>query len=245
MWITDALGCATWQDDHSKWCVEARGGSFGVSILDSGDSISGDSISTEGDSARQASESPSPWVSFTPVDLDQLPAVGEQFVRGNELHLAYPQCEGVYELRLVLKPIESRRRCLVLQASVAIQTDRLDSYPKLDVDVVCDAIRTLGPAESVGDGGSDVGFGPGSISVATSREHSVSVLLGPRDSPFTTNHSLDSRLRLRLFGDFLEKGVIRKATVWIVISRDAAPCDDAALRKWWTQLSGIPLPLTA
>ncbi len=228
MWKIEKLGLAVWQTERSRWCFDLRGGTRGIALLESRDATGEPSQ----DSGR--------LVALSPVDQEVLPRACEQFVRGDELHLTYPQGEGIYELRMALRPIESTETRLVLEATIAIQTDRLDTHPKIDLVASGRAIEFHAPDEPVAG---NQGSAP--ISMASGANHCVSVLLGPHDSPFTTNLSTDSQLKLRLFGDFLEKGVIRKARPWIVVSRDADRPDLSELGDRWRELCASPLPLTA
>lgn len=232
MWTTDQLGLAVWRDQASVWYLDARGGEHGVGVI----------ATTEADDGAFAESRR--FVSLSPVDQDVLPTAGEQYVRGDELHVNYPQAVGSsYAVRLAFKPIETSKNSIVLEVTISIQTDLLDTHPKIDVDAFCGSIDSQVPTDPSGDD-EVAGVGSAPISVAASKGHSVSVLLGPHDSPFTTNHSTDSLLRLRLFGDFLEKGVIRKARPWIVIDRSADAPSEEQLEEWWTKLCGSPLPLT-
>lgn len=222
MWTTDQLGIATWRDEGSTWNLDARGGDFGIRFM-----------ATANDD----------HVSLNPVDQDLLPSAGEQYVRGNSLHVNFPQGDSSYALRLAIRPVETAPTFIVLETTVSIQTDLLDTHPKIDVDVLCNDIDSYVPTDLSGDDEVE-NAGSAPISVAVSKNHSTSVLLGPHDSPFTTNHSTDSLLRLRLFGDFLEKGVIRKARPWIVIDRSDTPPSESQLESWWKELCVSPLPLT-
>ncbi len=231
MWTTDQLGLAVWRDHASRWYLDARGGEFGVGVI----------AASDDDNAFAESRR---FVSLSPVDQDVLPIAGEQYVRGDQWHVNYPQsADSSYAVRLALKPIETAKNLIVLEVTISIQTDLLDTHPKIDIDAFCRSIVSHVPMDPSGD--DDVtGSGSAPISVAASKDYSVSVLLGPHDSPFTTNHSTDSLLRLRLFGEFLEKGVIRKARPWIVIDRSASAPTEDQLEGWWRQLCGSPLPLT-
>ena len=230
MWTTDKLGLAVWRDDASAWYLDARGGPYGVGMIASADDA--------------AFEDPLRLFSLSPVDQAYLPAAGEQYVRGDELHVNYPQsADNSWALRLSFHPIETAKDRMVLEVTISIQTDLLDTHPKVDIDALCRSIDSQVPTDLSGDDEVE-GVGSAPISVAASKTHSVSVLLGPHDRPFTTNHSTDSLLRLRLFGDFLEKGVIRKARPWIVIDRTTQAPSEDQLEKWWRQLCGSPLPLT-
>ncbi len=215
MWESDQLGIAVLQTENATWALDARGGAHGIRVVDSSSSFAP--------------------LAFTPVDQPELPAVAEQFVRGDALHLTYPQGEGLYELRIVFRPIRWKGG-FVLESTIAIQTDRLDSHPTLDVVVDGDSLAT----DRVNSNAS----GASPISVVGSNDRSTCVLLGPHDRPFTTDHSTKNQLRLRLFGDFLEKGVIRKARPWIVFSAEASP-SESELRELWRRLCDSPLPLTA
>lgn len=227
MWKTDKLGLGVWEDQGSAWHLDARGGQHGIGM-----------IAESKDDPRGFAES-NRFVAFTPVPQDRLPAAAEQYVRGDRWHVNYPQSDGAFGLRMAMQPIESSPERLVLEVTVSIQTDLLDTHPKINIDAACDRVDTVAPAE-----GEAAATGSPAISVAVGQGHYVSVLLGPYDSPFTTNQCTDSRLHLRLFGDFLEKGVIRKARPWIVIDRSGDPPSRAQHRQWWNQLCGRPLPLT-
>lgn len=223
MWITDKLGLATWTKSGSTWSVDARGGKHGIAV-------------TANDSDQQL-------VSFSPVDQERLPEAGEQFVRGDQLHINYPQGNGRYAVRLVLKPIESNADRLVLESMISIQTDLLDSHPKIDIDVNCSSIDSIVPSDLSGDDEVE-GVGSAPISVAVGNGYCTSILLGPHDRPFTTNHSNDMLLRLRLFGEFLEKGVIRRGRPWIVIDLNGATTPESRLEALLAQLCQSPVPLT-
>ena len=222
MWKSDELGRAVWENEGGDWLLAAGGGEAGIGVHLEG----------------------APAVSLRAVNDDRLPAAGEQFIRGDEWHVAYPQASGVYALRMTYRPIAATANQFVLETTIAIQTDRLDTHPQLDIEVDCLDIDSFVPTDRSGDNEVE-SSGSAPISLAKARQHSVSVLLGPHDSPFTTNLSTDMLLRLRLFGDFLEKGVIRKARPWLVIRRGETPPGETELIELWQQLCQSPLPLTA
>ena len=214
------VGRATWTFGSQVIQVDARGGSNGIKLICEG--------------AAKAS--------FSPIDGDDLPEACEQYVRGSGWHVNYPQGDSSYALRLSFEPIETTDQRVVIEVCVSIQTDLLDLHPKLDVEVDCQDIDSVVPDSDFGDD-SVLGIGVAPISIAKANSGSTSVLLGPHDHPFTTNHSTDMTLRLRLFGDFLEKGVIRKARPWIVFDVDKIG-EEALLQQTWKQLCESPLPLT-
>ncbi|MCG8650776.1 MAG: hypothetical protein MI861_13140 [Pirellulales bacterium] len=227
MWSVDDLGLAIWSDGQSHWHLDARGGAPGISLSGASQAAS---------ETKLASET---CFRFAAVDQDRLPCAGDQFIRGDQYHVIYPQGTGIFELRMTYRPIQTGDRFLILEVVIAIQTDRLDTEPKIDLISPCESVQD----DLLGHTAGAPGSAP--ITIASSPTWSVSVLLGPHDSPFTSNLSTASELRLRLFGDFLEKGVIRKARPWIVITQgDQTPPADR-LQQWWHQLCDSPLPLTA
>ena len=226
------MGLAAWTDTHRTLRVDARGGAHGIRL------------SIEG----------SPSVSLAPVDEHTLPSAGEQYVRGNQWHVNFPQSDSSCALRLSFGVIDAAEDRMIVEACVSIQTDLMDLHPKLDIEIDCQDIDSIVPSDLLTDPQEGLsldhdevtGSGTAPISIAkgfNDSSGSTTVLLGPHDHPFTTNHSTDMLLRLRLFGDFLEKGVIRKARPWIVFDAQQRP-QDSQLEKDWRQLSQSPLPLT-
>jgi hypothetical protein len=226
MWTTSELGLATWNDSGSRWSFDARGGDQGISI-----------------------HLPDPGqrsVCFSPVDQARLPRVDEQFVRGDSWHLNYPQGSGRYAVHVAWKPILTTLERLVIEALISIQTDLLDSHPTIDLEVECQSIQSIVPPSQSRDRGDPITTvaATAPISIAIDEPSSVAVLLGPHDRPFTTDLSTDSRLRLRLFGEFLEKGVIRRGRPWIVIDRSGQPLAADPLISLWQQQLASPVPLS-
>ena len=226
MWTTNELGLATWTDSQSTWGLDARGGGHGIRIA-----LTGDASDSSG-------------VRFEPVDQPALPDASEQFVRGKSWHVNYPQADGGHALRLAFEPIRSTAKTLLLQTTVSIQTDLLETHPQLDLQIAADAVDSLDPCQDSAEAASDRNGCP-PISIAQRSKCFIAILLGPHDSPFTRDLSTPSSLRLRLFGEFLEKGVIRKAKPWLLIDRSGESPDRCQLADDWQQLCDSPLPLTA
>jgi len=224
MWTTNELGMATWTDSQSTWGFDARGGhAIHMAITDN--------------------PTDSSHVRLQPVDQPNLPSAGEQFIRGKSWNVNYPQGDRGHALRLAFEPLASTAETLLLQTTISIQTDLLDTHPKLDVEIAADSLDSLNPCQNAShDRSDDHGCPP--ISIAQRSNGFIAVLLGPHDSPFTTDLSTPSSMRLRLFGEFLEKGVIRKAKPWILINRSGASPDRDQLAAFWQQLCESPLPLT-
>ena len=83
------------------------------------------------------------------------------------------------------------------------------------------------------------------MTIAKSDTTFVAIFLGTHDSPFTTELSTPESLQLRLFGEFLEKGVIRKARPWILLSHAPSEPSQSELQAIWDQLASRPLPLAS
>ncbi len=224
MWKTNELGTASLQAGDSTWCLDARGGKFGIAL-----------------SGADVTKLPS--FSLASAEHDRLPTADEHYVRGDQWNINYPQGDGSFALRLTFSSISASENRLVLEVCVSVQTDLLDTHPKIDISLRCDEVVTLDAKEHDGAGHMSLEGSP-PISLAKSQHESVAVLLGPHDAPFTSNRSSASMLQLRLFGEFLEKGVIRRARPWIVIDRRKDDFDEAELTSLYRQLCDSPLPLT-
>lgn len=230
MWITNQLGVASWTDAGTEWELDARGGQ---AIC----------LGWPNDAA----------VRFKPVDDSTLPAADEQFVRGRCWNVNYPQADHRLALRIAFEPIETTADSILLETTISIQTDLLDSHPKIDIQSDAKSIKTLNvpgasqhPASQPGASQHPASqSGAAAVTIAKSDSTFVAIFLGTHDSPFTTELSTPESLQLRLFGEFLEKGVIRKARPWILISRAKQEPSESELQAIWQRLAGRPLPLAS
>ena len=220
MWLTapNRIGIAAWQSADSSWRIEARGGRQGIQLF-----VGDESLSLVASNDRP------------------LPLLDEHFVRGRELHLSFSQggddCD--FGFRLVIRPaefgtfrIDANRA--VFEMIVSIQTSLLDSHPTLDL---------LAPAEN-GVIVRDVAGTGNAVHHAGRDRAAVAVVLGPHDAPFTSSIDQPGSLRLRLFGEFLEKGVIRRARPWVIVDRSQGKIDDEWVKSAWNALHESPLPLS-
>ncbi len=222
MWLTNELGIASLEVGSFQFELDARGGADGIGFRVSN---------------RLVVNTSSANVRFEPVGQQALPRIADQFVRGDEWHVALPQDQGTYSLDIVFRPIveslsSESGQCAVLEATLSIHTSLLDSHPMIDLVVPSKSVRR---ARTIGDPSKH------EACAAITLSDTASILLGPRDYPHTTDCSNSEGLRLRLFGEFLEKGVIRKARPWIVLG---SPSDEM-IQQLWDQLCESPLPLGA
>ncbi len=190
------------------------------------------------------------YIALVPVDGNPLPEASEQYVRGGRYFINYPQGDGRYAIRLALEPIESDERFIVLEATISIQTNLLDSHPMLDLVAEGNQVESYdqaieGDVASWSSTAHSKSTGAPSITLVRGDSASTAVLLGPHDGPFTSDRSNEHRLCLRLFGDFLEKGVIRTARPWFVVNRSGEPVEAGRLQPWHDRLCKSPVPLSS
>lgn len=225
MWLTapNRIGIAAWQTGDSIWRIDARGGPEGVNIL-------------VGDQR----------VTLAAPRKRVLPRLDEQFVRGDELHLSFPQAgEGVeFGFRLVIRPVDSQgsistdRDRAAFELLVSIQTTLLDSHP---------AIELLLPAsggvrsETVQD--ADDPDSVCRVLMADNADCRFAVILGPQDIESSIQVDEHGVQRLTLFGEFLEKGVIRRARPWVMMDRSGGEIDTRLIRSATDVMADSPLPL--
>jgi len=153
----------------------------------------------------------------------QFAPCAESFARGDALHLCFPgtdlQSIGV---ELVLTAVEADQGMLVVESVVAITTDLLDVYPAIKLEVgaghpgfpqwgkvTWESLADTDQATWLRAAARPAGEGP---SVAT-------FLLYDRRDHQSFKAACDTASGdVEFFGDFLEKGVIRKVQPWWVWS---------------------------
>ncbi|MCS7469806.1 hypothetical protein NZK35_24400 [Stieleria sp. ICT_E10.1] len=218
MWLTapNRIGIAAWQIDDSVWRIEARGGRDGVALHVGDQSVR---LVVPGDQT--------------------LPRLDEQFVRGDELHLAFPQSDdSQFGFRLVVRPVQwsgfaadPTHACFELL--ISIQTTLLDAHPTLDLVL---------PA-SVGARGEGVAASQCRVHHANSGDCAVAAILGPQDAGESGSIDREPPQRVTLFGEFLEKGVIRRARPWLIVNRAGTQIDAKWISAAIDALTESPLPL--
>ncbi len=183
-----------------------------------------------------------------------LPPIHESFVRGDELHLLMPQTEtGDITVELVLLVVEADAKQLVLETVVSLHTDRLDLRPQVTLESDRGdrwSLQSLGMSnwyelDSHTAGKDSASKGTEANSHANRDAEptglNLAVLVDGRDH-FSIDESLANQQHLGFFGDFLEKGVIRKVQPWWIWS--IQPLTVADRKQLASELSQRPLPLT-
>ena len=227
MWLIapNRLGFAAWLQGDNVWKFEV---------------ITSESGRVRGISMQHIDD----VTTLTSSDASELPPLKEQFVRGDQLHWSFPQCGDVqpFGFRLVIEPVSSSaaNQSVTFQWQVSVETTKLDSHPTLDLVFPQQSASNLSTSsEPLG---------------ATFQFHQSGgqtvALLGPQDAPFTAQvepEASEQALRLRLFGEFLEKGVIRRARPWIShqsSGKDSSGNEGQINAKELLQaLAASPLPL--
>ncbi|GEM_PF-5536934 len=168
-------------------------------------------------------------LAVTDVTGEPLPAVGDSYVRGNDFIARLAQGENdAFGLTLQATLVETEARSTVLECVAEMQTRLLDSHPEIEFAVAAESIETLAPGSEL----------------VTCEGQYLSVLRTPRDQAASRTLPPDSGIyRLRIFGDFLEKGVIQKCRLWLVAWGSERPTT-AELETAMAAINEAPLPLT-
>jgi hypothetical protein len=153
----------------------------------------------------------------------ELPPCGECYIRGDALHISFPLSQSnPLGLELVMTAIEADQRIFVVESVIGIHTSLLDSHPKLQLEVGAGhpgfpAWGRVGWEESV-DEGNWVWMRAAGRRAAEGPGVSTCLLCDHRDLSSLAPASVENETAIRFFGDFLEKGVIRKVQPWWVWS---------------------------
>jgi len=213
----------------------------------SGDSAAGD-ISAGDFSAGSAAPRftvqalfPHPLHSFKPEEI---------YVRQSDLIARYTQSaedQFAFQLDWRLHPVQPPFS-IGLEIWISLQTQLLDSHPSLE-------LRSVGPGVWSSWTDSELNMGeandhrPSSdcqaALLSTADSTSLLWLIDPSDQQQVhwMGSNSKSELRAQLFGDFLEKGVIRRARLRLLVGAEEVQVDD--VKGVYQDLFTSALPLTA
>ncbi len=170
----------------------------------------------------------------------------ERYVRGDALHLSFPDTAAEpVAIDLVLTPIEADQGHLILESVISLRTSLLDSHPAVELQL--GAGHPLRPRwgdrpwSQVANSGSTLWLRSRPSPPAEGPRVSASVFCDDRDRVSIDGPALAEQGSLRFFGDFLEKGVIRKVQPWWVWSNGPIAPDLA--NQVARRLAARPLPL--
>ena len=184
------------------------------------------------------------------------------FVRQGDLIAVYPPREmRKFHVQLDYRMLESTSERLLVELWISVQTYLLDNHPVVSVQTPFDALGLdVYNADAAGTlvldeqplptlGNANALLVPRMIAVAygsfPDTDLSIAWLNHPRDQFDTTwSHATDKQcVEARLFGHFMEKGVIRRARMRCLIS--SQPLNQSHLQEVYDAFITSPLPLTA
>ncbi len=160
---------------------------------------------------------------------EDLPEIADSYARCADFVARLAQGENdAFGLTLQTRSVQSDQRALIVEWVVEMQTRLLESYPAVRLTVADASIVSRAPEAYL----------------LRVNDRFLSILLTPRDQAACREVApAEDRLALRIFGDFLEKGVIQKCRMWLIHWGEQQP-DDAELAAALEQLNQSPLPLT-
>ncbi len=170
-------------------------------------------------------------------------SIQESYVRQKDLIVAYAQSNDDqygFQLNWRLRDLDNQPDVLAIELWLSIQTRLLDTHPTIELSSNCISARWKSIDVSVGG----ERISSPAVHASGAGCHCM-VFAQPSDAiqcEFVESH-VPTECRWRLFGHFLEKGVIRRARFFAVVS--ASPLTSDLEREVFAQLINSPLPLTA
>ena len=157
---------------------------------------------------------------------------GEAYVRQTDLIAIFPELDPwrfgyQMDIRLIDNPIPNTLvlpNTLVMEIWLSIQTSLLDSHPQLELLLRGERFKAL------------------TDSCWTSDSSRIGLLIHPLDQPDCRIEQLKEGLAMRVFGRFMEKGVIRRMRFRLIAALESVSA--AVWRDRFEEFSNSPLPLT-
>jgi len=151
---------------------------------------------------------------------------GEAYVRQSDLIAIYPErvpCRFGYQIDVRMIQ-DAPSNSMAMEFWLSIQTSLLDSYPQLE-------LRWSGAQ-----------FNARSENYWTSTASQMGLMVHPLDQPDCRMEQTEDGITMRVFGRFMEKGVIRRMRFrWIAAMQSET---DAFWHERFAEFSESPLPLT-
>jgi hypothetical protein len=157
-----------------------------------------------------------------------LPPCDECYIRGDALHMVFPiSPANPVGLELVMMAIEADQDLMIVESVLGLHTSLLDSHPKLELElgVGHPGFPVWGRAvwEKFNESPDWVWMRAGKSSPTDGPSVSASLLCDRRDLSSLSTSDQETKSSVQFFGDFLEKGVIRKVQPWWVWSYGPLP----------------------
>lgn len=177
----------------------------------------------------------------------ELPPGSESYIRGDGLHISFPLSESnPIGLELVLMAIEADQQMFVVESVIGIHTSLLDSHPDLNLEVGAGhpGFPIWGRVgwQHFADDGDWVWMRAAARNPGEGPAVATSILCDHRDFSSLAPAKSEPSNAVQFFGDFLEKGVIRKVQPWWIWSN--GPLADRKASQIGRYLSVRPLPLS-
>lgn len=174
-----------------------------------------------------------PSISFPENGL----SLGEAYVRQGDVIANYPESTPWpfgYQLDIrsghkIGLQNGKENSLLTLEVWLSVQTSLLSSYPELNVNLEGESFSHLGD-----------GFWLDSESRVALLVHPLDLADCILDGP--TRSVPNSQIQMKVFGRFMEKGVIRRMRFRILVAN--APSSQEFWQDCWNEFSESPLPLT-
>ena len=169
--------------------------------------------------------------------------IQEAYVRQNDLILRYEQSgEDLYTVQLNWRRLESQiTEGLALELWISVQTSLLDTHPAIDIrSRTPDAMWHILTLDDLSINKSDLA----AIGLVKKSGVTAMVMIDPSEAR-QAQKTLDRNeyFTLKLFGEFMEKGVIRRARLrFFAVTGEISR---SKIAKQYRTFAESPLPLTA
>lgn len=216
IWRTEAKGGASMWEISGEGSAEFRANGWKLVVTSGEPQIGGIRLL----SCREDLVGASARIIIPGTDLARC---NECYIRGDALHLSFPVTEKCpLGLELVMMAIEADQQMMVVESVIGIHTRLLDSYPQLQLEVGAGhpgfpVWGRVGWEQTHSDGDS-VWMRASGRNAIEGPGVSTSLLCERRDLHSLSSPAPDPTVAVHFFGDFLEKGVIRKVQPWWVWS---------------------------
>ncbi len=170
-------------------------------------------------------------------------SIQEAYVREEDLILRYEQSgEDLYTVQLNWRRLESEvRDSLCIELWLSVQTSLLDTHPVIDVrSRTPDALWHILTLDDLSLGKSDAA----AMGLVKKSGVTAMIMIEPMDAR-QAQKTLDRNdyFNLKLFGEFMEKGVIRRTRLrFLAVTGELAR---SKIAKQYRIFTDSPLPLTA
>ena len=189
-------------------------------------------------------------------NVDSSVRLGDFYSRGEDITIQYPADDyRNFNIQLDLRVIRQTDDVLVVEFWLSIQTHLLDSRPSVKINFELPAMPTktifsdeeMTQSESDTELTEDKQVPAGLIAETTigGPYVSSSLFIHPldqRDICWMHSQEGDSDVEIEWFGQFMEKGVIRRGRMQVVLSQK--PMTMEYFRALYKDFAGSPLPLT-